>query len=456
MKDSKYLLTVKGSKAIHTAKIGLDSITVLSGVNACGKSTLARILHQIVNLSSMYPVLLERHAWKPVKTWASQIVQLKNRLDGNGLVTLSALGMQVQATEFERELEKGCFREVLGRLGAYSQEQISRCQARMAEGDVKRAYMAFVRAVGIGEELTGDPQKVYAIFSEKRQKCIETYEQLMHVRNYGVYNCATDMKFDLSWLVDADEVSLCEDGEPVYAVHRVAPSGTLEPDCPLKEIFGIRHSFYIASPWVSLPVISEDGMLQMKYDDFPHHPVSGVVAEGADMFAALGGKLTFDVSTGRRRWLFQRGDEPAVDLTDCATGIKSLSILNILYTQGYLNGETLVIVDEPEAHLHPQLIFDYARILVLIAKKFNVRMLLTSHNPDMVSAIKVVSEAENLNGVQFYLANESNDAGMKFRYDYEPLGMNIEKIFRRFNVALDRIDTYGGKSALTDIDDDFE
>lgn len=86
MKDSKYLLTVKGSKAIHAAKIGLDSITVLSGVNACGKSTLARILHQIVNLSSMYPVLLERHAWKPVKTWASQIVQLKDRLDGKGLM----------------------------------------------------------------------------------------------------------------------------------------------------------------------------------------------------------------------------------------------------------------------------------------------------------------------------------------------------------------------------------
>lgn len=442
---AKYLLSVVNSKAVAKADIALDTMTILTGINASGKSTLARILHQIVNLSAKYPELLERYAWTPVRNWASHIVQLEARIGGESLAMLSAQSSQMAVKKFEDEVGRGDFRGVLDRLDRYTQEVLNRCLSRMEEGDVKRAYMAFVRAVGVGDELALDVSKVYGVFADKRGKCLSTYERAIGNRQYGVYNFAEDMQYDIGWLMDADSVSLREDGELVYAVRRNTKGGVLDPFAPLKELFGVRHSFYIASPWVSVPQISSDGVLTIQYDGFPHFAATKASNDKENLFAALGGSLKLDEASGRRRWLYQRGTDPSVDLSDCATGIRSLAIICILYEYGYLTNETLLVIDEPEAHLHPQMIFDYARILVLIAKRIGVKMLLTSHNPDMISALKVVSEAERLDGVRFYLANEGAE---RYRYEYESLGTNIEKIFRKFNVALDRIDTYGVNEKL--------
>ena len=439
--NSKYLLTVRNSKAIRSADIGLDSITVLAGVNASGKSTLARMMHEIVNLSAIYSLLLERYAWRPVRSWATAIVELEGRLSGQLSGLLSAYGVQESVLQFESKLGKGAFGEVLTSLDVFTRKTFGKYQEQMGRGDAKRAFTAFVRSSGVGEELAGDVQKVYAVFAEKQKKALGEYDAALSQRQYVVYNSAQDMKYDLRWLTDADAVSFYEDGEPVYAVHRNSGEQSLSPDCELKEIFGVHHSFYIASPWVGIPKI-ENGVLTIRYDDFPHFPANSEKIDD-DLFDVMGGKVELDESSGTKRWMFRRSDGLSIDLTDCATGIKALSILNILYKNGYLDAETLLIIDEPEAHLHPQWIIAYARILVLIAKRLKVRMLLTSHSPDMVSAIQEISQCEGLSGVRFYLAE--NNPG-ELQYQYRDLGDDVEPIFAAFNKAIDDLELYGGES----------
>lgn len=46
---SKYKYTVHDYHAIKEAEIKIDGITVLSGINECGKSTLSRWLYYLVN-----------------------------------------------------------------------------------------------------------------------------------------------------------------------------------------------------------------------------------------------------------------------------------------------------------------------------------------------------------------------------------------------------------------------
>lgn len=438
----KYFSSVRNSKAVKSADIAIDAITLLSGVNASGKSTLARMVHEIVNLSAVYPLLLERFAWSAVKEWAVAIVQLDGRLSAKLEGLLSAYGTQTSAIQFESRLGKGAFGEVLEALDSFTQTVFAKYREKRESGDAKRAFAAFVRAVGIGDELVGDEARVYAVFADKRAKCQRVYEDGLSKRNYLVYNYAMDMKYDLRWLTDADEVSFYEDGEPVYSVRRQLSDGTLKPDSGLKEIFGLRQSFYIASPWVGIPTISQEGVLTIKYDDFPHYPNGNVIPEDT-LFEVLGGTVELDEGTGAKRWIYRRSDGLVIDLTDCATGMKAFSILEILYQRGYLNSETLLIIDEPEAHLHPQWIVEYARILVRIAKRLKVRMLLTSHNPDMVSAIQEISECEELSGVRFYLAE--NKSG-ELQYEYRDLDGNIEPIFGAFNKAIDRLELYGGES----------
>ena len=45
----KHTLSVRNYRAIHHADIALNGITVLTGENGCGKSTIGRLLYYIVN-----------------------------------------------------------------------------------------------------------------------------------------------------------------------------------------------------------------------------------------------------------------------------------------------------------------------------------------------------------------------------------------------------------------------
>ncbi|MBE6247273.1 MAG: hypothetical protein E7110_07755 [Bacteroidales bacterium] len=130
------------------------------------------------------------------------------------------------------------------------------------------------------------------------------------------------------------------------------------------------------------------------------------------------------------------------NLLDCATGVKSFSILQMLLKNGFMSGNTFLIIDEPEVHLHPQWVVEYARLIVLLNKYLGVKFLVASHNPDMVSAIKYISVKEQVSNVlNFYLAElaDSNEES----YRYRNLGLDINPIFESFNIALDRINLYG-------------
>lgn len=138
---------------------------------------------------------------------------------------------------------------------------------------------------------------------------------------------------------------------------------------------------------------------------------------------------------------FKRKDGEVFNLLDVATGVKSFSILKLLIKNGALNDKTLLIIDEPESNLHPQWIVEYARIIVLLNKELGVKFFLASHNPDMVSAIRYISEKENiLENIHFYLAQKIEN---KFIYDYIHLDKNIDPIFESFNISIDRINKYG-------------
>lgn len=104
--------------------------------------------------------------------------------------------------------------------------------------------------------------------------------------------------------------------------------------------------------------------------------------------------------------------------------------------------DTLLIIDEPEAHLHPQWIVEYARMIVLLHKEIGVKFFVASHSTDMISAIRCIAAKEEVQDkLNFYLAEDSE--GTPYEYTYRDLGLDIDPIFKSFNKSLDKIDEYG-------------
>lgn len=59
MNDSKVLLKVEDFRAISQAEIKLDGITVVAGVNGCGKSTLSKLLYWVYRSATDFKVLAD-------------------------------------------------------------------------------------------------------------------------------------------------------------------------------------------------------------------------------------------------------------------------------------------------------------------------------------------------------------------------------------------------------------
>ena len=156
----------------------------------------------------------------------------------------------------------------------------------------------------------------------------------------------------------------------------------------------------------------------------------------------MGGNIKDDDEfIGDLRYVSADG-EIDIPIKDAATGLKTFAYLYRLIENGHITPETILIIDEPEVHLHPKWVVEFARILVHLHKQVGVKILLASHDPDMVAALQSIGEKEELGErLNFYIAkrNEEN----KHQFDFISTGTDIERIFDSFNIALDRIEEYG-------------
>ncbi len=112
----------------------------------------------------------------------------------------------------------------------------------------------------------------------------------------------------------------------------------------------------------------------------------------------------------RNRFVYKH-DGHVFDLSTLATGMKSYAILQLLLQNGYLPEKSLLIIDEPEIHLHPAWQLLYAEMLVLMVKKLNIYLVIATHSPYFLQALDIFQERHKLGDkAHFYLA-ESHEKG---------------------------------------------
>ena len=123
----------------------------------------------------------------------------------------------------------------------------------------------------------------------------------------------------------------------------------------------------------------------------------------------VGGEICFDEETDQ--FLFKKnvGDKKLqFQISNSASGIKSLGMLQILEKTGEFNENLLLVIDEPEVHLHPDWQVEYAKILIRLVEN-GVKVLVTSHSPYLIEAINKYSKKSKIKqDVKFYLSELGN------------------------------------------------
>lgn len=429
---SKYTFKLSNYHAIESAEITLDGITVLSGENGSGKSTISRWLYYLVRGANEYELFVEKEALNEIRSMLDSIRRASMMLD------------------FENAIRPSQTRQVLNEIWNVGIESFqdkfnaivdSFIDSLFEELSSRRSInTALHRLSSIFQfELTKD-DNIDSVLDKISSQLHRDYQKIL------LHNIEQKKKRDISSLSKVirniaspgdgwpNELSLSEDRLPLINKR------------DFREPVMLKRAIYYGTQRTisSLEYDSE-------FDKLLRRPLAGVT----NMLGAIrmriqniiNGTITYeDESTllmdEPGLYYHRKTDNLRIPLKQAATGITSFAYLLQLLNNGYLQKDTLLIIDEPEAHLHPQWIVEYAKLLVLLNKKTDIKILISSHNPDMVSAIQSIAKKEGvIDTVHFYVAQKQSEDG--FRYTYKDLGTEIGDIFESFNIALSRIQMYG-------------
>lgn len=420
-------------RAIKNADISISGITLVAGENGSGKSTLSKLLYYLYKTIANYDLIVSD--------------KLNDDLE-NVARFLEIAQTELFNKKYDRarrlDFQKG-FNSLRTKLLTFSPNQ-----------DILNEWLNFIEKVELSISLEGlmnsqaklrlhfiardiirmntneIEQSPFALVKKHTESLFKEAFGKLESRSTNIFRNELLNVFHESNLPKKFEVY--EYGQQIISLNKNY----------LSIPFTIQNVIYIDTPMM----LGLETYFDTYWDDLNDilkRKATNTFSEFSKLisYEIIDGEATFDDGfLSVNEFVYRRSDGSIFNLLDCATGIKSFSIIQLLLKNGSLNDKTLLIIDEPESHLHPQWIIEYARLIVLLNKHVGVKFFIASHNPDMVSAIKIIAEKEKiLDKTIFYLAEKTT----KHNYTFKNLGDDIDPIFASFNIAFERMHLYGGE-----------
>lgn len=429
-----YTFSIKDYHAIKDAKIRMDGITVLAGINGCGKSTLSRWLYYLVNATREFERFQRSYF---VDALIREVEKVSRVFRSTPKISnYSAVKRQLRHFLQEDELDGDGLKTV---YYAFIEKAEDDLREYASENPLSRRLGNFLLEREVQDDLTPDE-----LINTYLQGCSETFEKGLYkyMQKVESYRREDLVKVITSEYSDGEQmpanISLTEGETSLLEEESFTPplllSRAIYVDTPMavtKRGYSVGNDIW-------------DDFVSYLYRDNPQKKGTPTELLDIQIQSVIGGRIQLaEDSIGLERELHFVSLEQGIDIEvkDAATGVKTFAYMSQLLRNGWLDKETLLMIDEPEAHLHPQWIVEFARLLVKIHKELGVKVLVASHNPDMVAAIQSIAQKEEvIDKTVFYLAQRGKDES---RYMFSDKGTDISDIFTSFNIALSRIEQYG-------------
>ena len=148
----------------------------------------------------------------------------------------------------------------------------------------------------------------------------------------------------------------------------------------------------------------------------------------------INGNMLFDKK--KKDFIFNKKQDIKIKSLNTATGIKSFGIIQLLLYSDILNDRNLLIIDEPEIHLHPEWQVEYAKFIIELVKN-DITVLITSHSPYMIQALRFFSEKEEITEKTSYYLTEQEES------DYgaiiSDVSDELDRIFEKLAIPMEKL-----------------
>ncbi|WP_418451670.1 AAA family ATPase [Candidatus Ventrimonas sp.] len=133
--------------------------------------------------------------------------------------------------------------------------------------------------------------------------------------------------------------------------------------------------------------------------------------------------------------------DKVLSVRNLSMGLKTFVILKLLLEKGVIEQNGVVILDEPEIHLHPEWQLLFAELIVLIQREFEIHVLLNTHSPYFLNAIEVYSAKYGIaDQCKYYLSSSDGVAAR-----IEDVTNCIEKIYSKLAKPLQTLENERGR-----------
>ncbi len=119
-----------------------------------------------------------------------------------------------------------------------------------------------------------------------------------------------------------------------------------------------------------------------------------------------------------------------VDIRNISTGLKAFALIERMLTLGILTKQDVLILDEPEIHLHSEWQIKYAELIVMLQKHFDLTILIVTHSFQFLEALNFFMKIHGIeNKGNYYTPEESSNGTVIKEIDdsYGKLMQNLSK-----------------------------
>ena len=424
---SKYNFKIENYHAIGHADIDIDGITVIAGGNGCGKSTLSRWLYYIIQTITKYNQYLFANFCKDT------------------VITLDTLSSIAKSLDFS---DTEGYTDIIAKASSLI--------SIATDGDVENVTLYYNKAIEtfcklFKKYLTEETDinnkkrilKILGLESEElplvklKQSKFANFEESLH----KYYELRTKKDINLIWN-NIINIYREKDSHPTEIQFSEDDVQMLKDK--VGTLFGLTNALYIDTPIIS----SMENPKKYYWRELKHNMLytkDGFELSGKaqKLIKAIGSMIDgsfVEDNTFGTELIFKAKSGVQVKLDKVASGFKTFAYMQRLIENGWLDNKTLLEIDEPETNLHPQWIVEFAHLLVMVNKELGTKIMIASHNPDMVSAIRYISEKEGiLDNTHFYLAVQRENSEL---FDYKYLGNDIDPVFESFNKSFETLQKY--------------
>lgn len=419
-------LNVSNFAKIKSADIVVDGITVIAGDNNTGKSTIGKILFSLFNaVSGIEDKILEQKVNEIAKS-SRTLLRNSISVSGNERIRNAHIMARKIADRFEDVLEKqydidsalvhSIIEEVI--IGNLPSGEKTDCQSMIDDisGKVTEILMLSEYALVV-EVLTSYFGKVFH----------GQINSLNQQNNSALLNLTVKNK----------NVSLSFEGNECTQF--------------VAEISLLNKAIYVDDPFVVDKLssyndlyITEEFLRNLISDGTCSDVMSGLVRKVlvkermSEIYQTLESVVDGLVVQKNEEYFLQNESfAQPISFKNLSTGLKSFVIIKMLVENGVINEKDVLILDEPEIHLHPQWQVAYAELIVLLQKYFDLSIVVTTHSPYFLDAIDLFSVKHGLKArTNYYLSSmENNEVEMVNVTD------NIELIYQKMASPIQMLDS---------------